>query len=64
VAFYLKAGSNTDSDDVASPMVPMEFLLDELQTRVKKLERWNRWHILNNVFACFYTKFSSLLTFI
>ena len=46
-----KAGSNTDSDDIASPMVPMEFLLDELQIRVKKLERWNRWHVLNNVIS-------------
>lgn len=50
---YSQAGSS-GSDDIASPIVPMEFLLEELQIRVKKLERWNRWHILNSVLWTFF----------
>ncbi|MCO5578179.1 hypothetical protein L7F22_032017 [Adiantum nelumboides] len=48
-----QAGSSV-SDDMESPIIPMEYLLEELQIRVKKLERWNRWHIFNSVLWTFF----------
>lgn len=50
---HSQAGSS-GSDDIASPTVPMEFLLEELQIRVKRLERWNRWHIFNSALWTFF----------
>ncbi|KAH6559538.1 hypothetical protein KP509_1Z004100 [Ceratopteris richardii] len=49
----LQAGSSA-SDGVTTPIVPLEVLIEELQVRVKKLERWNRWHILNSVLWTFF----------
>ncbi|KAI5075251.1 hypothetical protein GOP47_0009327 [Adiantum capillus-veneris] len=54
VDFVQSQAGSSGSDDIASPIVPMEFLLEELQIRIKKLERWNRWHILNSVLWTFF----------